>query len=212
MPSALDKLAFNTAQAARVSWFFGQKLLASRMGRPVPMPEAVRKEQAGWRERLWVRALPVNGEFPKHLAYFLGLESRPRNENDAIRTYTLPFAMRQDLLGCAVPGNQQTPESVSRNTTLFETKFSQPLLTGNNLDAQLPAVFSSHGSLERLHYRTRQAAVVGKGLGTIMNRNASQFAEKFIMRRFISVLESSPPAYVINQNGFVLSVATGYVV
>jgi len=29
------------------------------------LPEAVRKEGAGWRERLFVRALPVTGEFPK---------------------------------------------------------------------------------------------------------------------------------------------------
>jgi primosomal protein N' (replication factor Y) len=29
------------------------------------LPEAVRKEEAGWRERLFVRALPVQGEMPK---------------------------------------------------------------------------------------------------------------------------------------------------
>jgi primosomal protein N' (replication factor Y) len=29
------------------------------------LPEAVRKEEAGWRERLFVRILPVTGEFPK---------------------------------------------------------------------------------------------------------------------------------------------------
>ena len=29
------------------------------------LPEAVRKEDAGWRERLFVRALPVSDEFPK---------------------------------------------------------------------------------------------------------------------------------------------------
>src|SRR5205085_1705739 len=29
------------------------------------LPEAVRKEEAGWRERLYVRALPVSGEMPK---------------------------------------------------------------------------------------------------------------------------------------------------
>jgi primosomal protein N' (replication factor Y) len=29
------------------------------------LPEVVRREEAGWRERLFVRALPVNGEFPK---------------------------------------------------------------------------------------------------------------------------------------------------
>jgi primosomal protein N' (replication factor Y) len=29
------------------------------------LPEAVRKEEAGWRERLFIRALPLTGEFPK---------------------------------------------------------------------------------------------------------------------------------------------------
>src|SRR2546428_4997588 len=29
------------------------------------LPEAVRHEQAGWRERLFVRALPFTGDFPK---------------------------------------------------------------------------------------------------------------------------------------------------
>ncbi len=42
MPFALDKLAFNATQAARVSWFFGQKLLAARVSRPVPLPEPLR--------------------------------------------------------------------------------------------------------------------------------------------------------------------------
>ena len=42
MPSGLDKLIFNAEQAARVSWFFGQKLLAARLTRPVPLPEALR--------------------------------------------------------------------------------------------------------------------------------------------------------------------------
>jgi ubiquinone/menaquinone biosynthesis C-methylase UbiE len=35
MPSAADQLAFNTVQAARVAWFFGQKLLAARLSRPL---------------------------------------------------------------------------------------------------------------------------------------------------------------------------------
>src|SRR4030095_14572188 len=29
------------------------------------LPDAVRKEEEGWRERLWVHALPVPGEFPQ---------------------------------------------------------------------------------------------------------------------------------------------------
>ena len=39
MATALDKLVYDTAQAARVSWYFGQKLLAARLTRPMPLPE-----------------------------------------------------------------------------------------------------------------------------------------------------------------------------
>jgi ubiquinone/menaquinone biosynthesis C-methylase UbiE len=39
MATALDKLLYDTAQAARVSWFFGQKLLAARLSKPMPLPE-----------------------------------------------------------------------------------------------------------------------------------------------------------------------------
>ena len=42
MPDAFDKLAFETAQAARIGWFFGQKLLAARLAKPVPVPEKFR--------------------------------------------------------------------------------------------------------------------------------------------------------------------------
>jgi ubiquinone/menaquinone biosynthesis C-methylase UbiE len=42
MSFALDKLIFNIEQAARISWFFGQKLLAARLTRPVPLPEPLR--------------------------------------------------------------------------------------------------------------------------------------------------------------------------
>jgi len=42
MPFALDKLAFNATQVARVSWFFGQKLLAARVSRPIPLPDPLR--------------------------------------------------------------------------------------------------------------------------------------------------------------------------
>jgi ubiquinone/menaquinone biosynthesis C-methylase UbiE len=52
MTSALDKFAFTAAQATRVGWFFGQKLLASRMGRPVRLPRALRGRSMLSRERI----------------------------------------------------------------------------------------------------------------------------------------------------------------
>jgi ubiquinone/menaquinone biosynthesis C-methylase UbiE len=52
MPTALDKLAFNAAQTARISWFFGQKMLAARVSRPVSAPEALRGRPVPDRRRI----------------------------------------------------------------------------------------------------------------------------------------------------------------
>jgi ubiquinone/menaquinone biosynthesis C-methylase UbiE len=52
MPSAFDKLFFDTAQAARVFWYFGQKLLAARLSRPQPLPESVRGRPMPDRRRI----------------------------------------------------------------------------------------------------------------------------------------------------------------
>ncbi len=50
--STFDKLAFETAQAARIGWFFGQKLVAARLARPVPAPPELRGRPMPDRQRL----------------------------------------------------------------------------------------------------------------------------------------------------------------
>jgi ubiquinone/menaquinone biosynthesis C-methylase UbiE len=52
MISRLDKIAFNATQTARVGWFFGQKVLAARMGRPVAVPKQLRGRPMPDRHRL----------------------------------------------------------------------------------------------------------------------------------------------------------------
>jgi ubiquinone/menaquinone biosynthesis C-methylase UbiE len=52
MPDAFDKLAFETAQMARIGWFFGQKLLAARLAKPVPVPEKLRGRKTPDRQQL----------------------------------------------------------------------------------------------------------------------------------------------------------------
>lgn len=52
MPTALDKLAFDAVQAARISWYFGQKLLAARLTRPLPLPEELRGRRMPDRQRI----------------------------------------------------------------------------------------------------------------------------------------------------------------
>jgi ubiquinone/menaquinone biosynthesis C-methylase UbiE len=52
MATALDKLVYDTAQAARVSWFFGQKLLAARLTKPMKLPERLKGKEMPDRQRI----------------------------------------------------------------------------------------------------------------------------------------------------------------
>ena len=52
MSNAFDKLVFETAQATRIAWFFGQKALAARLTRPVPAPPELRGRAMPDRQRL----------------------------------------------------------------------------------------------------------------------------------------------------------------
>jgi ubiquinone/menaquinone biosynthesis C-methylase UbiE len=52
MATALDKLLYDTAQAARVSWFFGQKLLAARLSKPMPLPDSLKGRPMPDRRRI----------------------------------------------------------------------------------------------------------------------------------------------------------------
>jgi len=47
------------------NWIANYYCCAPEIALKSVLPEAVRKEEAGWRERLFVRALPAHGEFPK---------------------------------------------------------------------------------------------------------------------------------------------------
>src|SRR5204863_8206515 len=52
MPTAFDKLAFETAQMARIGWYFGQKLLAARLAKPVKLPPELHGRKMPDRRRL----------------------------------------------------------------------------------------------------------------------------------------------------------------
>jgi ubiquinone/menaquinone biosynthesis C-methylase UbiE len=52
MPSGFGKFVFDGTQWARVSWYFGQKLLAARLDPPQPLPEALRGRPMADRRRI----------------------------------------------------------------------------------------------------------------------------------------------------------------
>jgi ubiquinone/menaquinone biosynthesis C-methylase UbiE len=83
MATALDKLVYDAAQAARVSWFFGQKLLAARLTRPMPVPA-----------RLKGRAMPDRRRILGDLRKLLEQDWR----NIAARLYAAPEEWRGNPL------------------------------------------------------------------------------------------------------------------
>jgi ubiquinone/menaquinone biosynthesis C-methylase UbiE len=52
MATAFDRFAYSATQAARVSWYFGQKLLAQRLSRKMPLPEPLRGRAMPDRRRI----------------------------------------------------------------------------------------------------------------------------------------------------------------
>ncbi|HZT87169.1 MAG TPA: class I SAM-dependent methyltransferase [Stellaceae bacterium] len=52
MRVSFDKLAYDAAQSLRVSWYFGQKLLAARLSRPLPLPDELRGREMPNRRRI----------------------------------------------------------------------------------------------------------------------------------------------------------------
>lgn len=52
MPGVIDRFAFETAQMARIGWFFAQKLLAGRLTRPIPAPPELRGRPMPDRRRI----------------------------------------------------------------------------------------------------------------------------------------------------------------
>jgi ubiquinone/menaquinone biosynthesis C-methylase UbiE len=52
MPASFGKLPFDAVQAARISWYFGQKLLAARLSRPQPLPQSWHRRPMPDRRRI----------------------------------------------------------------------------------------------------------------------------------------------------------------
>ncbi|MGC2413805.1 MAG: class I SAM-dependent methyltransferase [Stellaceae bacterium] len=52
MANSVERLAFEAAQIARIGWFFGQKLLAARLAKPVPAPPELQGRAMPDRQRL----------------------------------------------------------------------------------------------------------------------------------------------------------------
>ncbi len=65
---------------------------------------------------------------------------------------------------------------------------------------QLPAELAGHRTLHRLENARCRAAIVFEVLGAVANVDAGAAAQIFVIRALVHVLESSPPAHIVNKD------------
>jgi len=87
MATSFDKLSFEARQAARVGWFFGQKLLAQRFAKPVDLPPSLRGRPVPNREQLLADLRALFAEDWRNIAagVYLPPEEWPGNPIEEIR-------------------------------------------------------------------------------------------------------------------------------
>src|SRR3954447_4993316 len=99
-----------------------------------------------------------------------------------------------------VLANQLPSEAEGEGSADAIAEAGNTALTGVNLDGKLSAVFGGHYPLDVLDDARKQAAIIVELFGTVGYADAVLFADEFIMRALVDVLEPPPSADVVNQN------------
>src|ERR1019366_10068102 len=136
-------------------------------------------------------------DLPNNLNLILG----PRNQDDSVRLQALPFSTSQKPFGALVPVDQLTPQAIAGRAALSKPHLDEAALAREHLHRELAAVFRSHGALQSLEHRRRHAAVVLELLCAVVNADPSSLENILIVRALIHVLEPTPTAYVIDEEG-----------
>ncbi|HEY1798860.1 MAG TPA: methyltransferase domain-containing protein [Stellaceae bacterium] len=99
MASSFDRLVFGAGQAARIGWFFGQKILAQRVARPLPIPEHLSGRRVPDRRRLLsdLRKLLVQDWRNIEAGHYLPPDDWRGSPADALRQAVDFFADLRDV-------------------------------------------------------------------------------------------------------------------
>ena len=132
---------------------------------------------------------------------------RPPHQHDPIRSDALVLATGQNALVLATFIDKHPAQPEARCATLAIAKADKAALPRKHLYGQFAAVFTGHRPLDGLDDRRTNGAVILELLGDVMYGDPGAFAAQLIKGRFIRVLETPPPANVINENGLEIDVA-----
>jgi hypothetical protein len=84
-------------------------------------------------------------------------------------------------------------------TTLSISQFDQAALTREDFRRQFATVLPGHGALDAFDDGRNWAAIVLELLSTIVHRNPGAAADVLVIGAFVGVLETYPPADVVDE-------------
>lgn len=153
----------------------------------------------------------ARGEQAIHAAHGFDLFVRSRNEDDTVSLEALSFAGPEFAIRSAMLVDQKSPKSESGHAALAVAALDQPALSREDLDRQLPAVFSGHHAFHGLEEYRADAAVVVELFSAKMHREACPPTEMFVIGTLVGILEPTPAAYVVDEDGVKVGAARRHV-
>lgn len=128
------------------------------------------------------------------------LIGRAKPENDPFGLHALSLSSGQFQFSVTLLIKQEAPEAITRRCAGVESQRSDPALPGEDLRRQLSTIFASHCALDIFDDGRDQAAIVFELFGTVVDRDACFLADEFVEGALVAVLETSPTAYVVDQD------------
>ena len=125
---------------------------------------------------------------------------RSRHQYDSVSLQAFVFAPGQLCLVVAMLVNKYAAQAVPCRAALPVSQFDQPALPSENFGGKLPAVLAGHGALDPFDDGRDGGAIVLELLGYIADEDVFPFADVLVVRRFISILETTPAADVVHQD------------
>lgn len=140
-------------------------------------------------------------------AYCFDLVGRSGNENDTVGLETLALAEPEKGLWTSVLVDKLPAKAIAGRSTLTKAQPDQAALAGEDLGGEFPAVFAGHDSFHAFQERRGNAAVIVELLGAVVDGNPRAFTDELVVGTLVGVLEASPTAHVINEDGAEIGLA-----
>jgi hypothetical protein len=124
----------------------------------------------------------------------------------------LPEMAQRNTFAFSVHITEHPAKAKARGTALAKSEFDKSTLPNKDLRGKLTAILTCHCSFYALHDSRDWASIILKLLGAVMDLYFRSSADVLVVGALVGVLEASPAAYVINENGPEIGVPCLYIV